>query len=52
MQDTIYFTLEELSRDLAGQYAQGHMTPSEYLDNWETLTQLYIKGNNQNSVAV
>ena len=46
------FNLEDLSRDLAGQYAQGRLSTDEYLTLWEQITLANVSGNNQNSVNV
>ncbi len=46
------FNLEDLSRDLALQYAQGRLSTDEYLTLWEAITRAHVSGNNQNSVNV
>ena len=46
------FNLEDISRDLAGQYAQGRLSTDEYLTLWEEITRAHVSGNNQNTVAV
>lgn len=40
------FNLEDLTRDLAWQYANGYMTTDEYLSEWEKLTLINIKNSN------
>ena len=45
MPDNI-FNLEDLTRDLALQYAQGYLTTDEYLTVWEDLTRAYVCNNN------
>lgn len=46
------FNFEDLSRDLALQYAQGRLSSDEYLTLWEAITRAHVGGNNQNTVAV
>ena len=46
------FNIEDLSRDLTGQYAQGRLSTDEYLTLWEEITRAHVSGNNQNTVAV
>lgn len=49
---TINFDLEELTRDLAEQYAKGRLDTDTYLTLWEEITLAYAGGNNQNTVSV
>ena len=46
------FNFEDLSRDLAGEYAQGRLSTDEYLTLWEQITRAHVSDNNQNSVNV
>ena len=46
------FNIEDLSRDLAGQYAQGRLSTDEYLTLWEEITHAHVSGNNQNTMSV
>lgn len=43
LEDTgIKFSIEQLTRDLAGQYARGEMTQDEYLSKWERLVGMEV----------
>jgi hypothetical protein len=52
MEATLIFGLEELSRDLAEQYAKGQLTMDEYLTMWEELTYAHVGGNGGKEVTV
>lgn len=52
MEATLKFGLEELSRDLAEQYAKGRLSMDEYLTMWEELTHAHVGGNGEEGVAV
>ena len=46
------FNIEDIARDLAGQYAQERLSTDEYLTLWEEITRAHVIGNNQNTVTV
>lgn len=51
MEATLNFGLEELSRDLAEQYAKGRLSMDEYLTMWEELTLAHVGGNGGKEVT-
>lgn len=42
---TNIFNLDDLTRDLAEQYAKGNLSIEEYLTLWEQITLAHIGGN-------
>lgn len=52
MEAMLNFGLEELSRDLAEQYAKGRLTMDEYLTIWEELTHAHVGGNGTQEVTI
>ena len=52
MEAILNFGLEELSRDLAEQYAKGRLSMDEYLTIWEELTHAHVGGNGGKEVTV
>lgn len=52
METTLNFGLEELSRDLAEQYAKGRLSMDEYLTMWEELTYAHVGGNGKQEVTI
>lgn len=49
---TITIDFDLLSRDLAGQYANGYLSSDEYLTLWEQIVLEQVSGNTNNTVAV
>lgn len=49
---TITIDFDLLSRELAGQYANGYLSSDEYLTLWEQIVLEQVSGNTNNTVAV